>query len=134
MPFWSTNSMETLKYPCRKCSKEVDGENGILCEGLCQSWYHASCVCVTDKEYDCLAASDDRWECPECVGDALPPHNSRDVMDVLHFDFQKNLLTPKITVGQQFTCGYFGPTCSVFTAPQTNLLRRTCGMNCLPEA
>jgi len=71
--------MEILKYPCRKCSKEVeDGENGILCEGLCQSWYHASCVCVTDEEYDCLAASDDRWECLECVGDALPPHNSRD--------------------------------------------------------
>ena len=48
-----------------------------------------------------MAASDDRWECPECVGDALPPHNSRDVMDVFHFDFQKNLPTPK-TVGQQF--------------------------------
>ena len=89
--------METLKYPCRKCSKEV--EDGILCEGLCQSWYHASCVCVTDEGYDCLAASDDRWECPECVGDALPPHNSRDVMDVFHFNFQKSLPTPKITVG-----------------------------------
>ena len=95
--------METVKYPCRKCSKEVeDIENGILCEGLRQSWYHASCVCVTDEEYDCLAASDDRWECPECVGDALPPHNSKDVMDVFHFDFQKNLPTPKIAVGQQF--------------------------------
>ena len=28
-----------------------------------------------------------------------------DAVDVFHFDFQQNLPTPKLTVGQQFYCG-----------------------------
>ena len=93
--------MDTLKYPCKKVEVK-DEDKGIFCEGMCQSWYHATCICVTEGEYDRLSSSDERWECPDCADSVLPPHNSKDVMDVFHFDFQKNLPTPKITVGQQF--------------------------------
>ena len=37
-----------------------------------------------------------------CVESGLPTFNSIDAVDVFHFDFQRNLPMPKLTVGQQF--------------------------------
>ena len=42
-----------------------------------------------DGEYDCLAASDSKWECSKCSSADLPVLNSVDAVDVFHFDFQK---------------------------------------------
>lgn len=57
---------------------------------------------IDDDEYDYLSASEGKWECSGCRKVDLPPLNSVDAVDVFHFDFQKNLPTPKLTVGQQF--------------------------------
>lgn len=43
-----------------------------------------------------------KGENTQSVQSALPPYNSKDVMNVFHFDFQKSLPTLKITVGHQF--------------------------------
>ena len=83
--------------------EEVDvDDKGIQCEGECQYWYHCACLGINDGEYDCLAASDSKWECSKCSSADLPVLNSVDAVDVFHFDFQKNLPTPKLTVGKQF--------------------------------
>ena len=85
-------------YPCRVCKEEVDvDDKGIQCEGECQYWYHCACLGINDGEYDCLAASDSKWECSKCSSADLPVLNSVDAVDVFHFDFQKNLPTPKLT-------------------------------------
>ena len=77
-------------------------DKGIQCEGECQYWYHCACLGISDGEYDCLAASDSKWECSKCSSADLPVLNSVDAVDVFHFEFQKNLPTPKLTVGKQF--------------------------------
>ena len=93
-----------MEYPCGQCNKEVsEDEKAIQCEGLCQLWYHCVCVGMDDREYECLSSSENNWECSTCKTD-LPAFNSVDAIDVFHFDFQKNLPTPKLTVGQQFYC------------------------------
>lgn len=87
------------------CKKEVrDDENAVQCEGLCQYWFHCSCVDVDDHEYDRLASSDEKWDCSSCRRSDLPAHNSVDTVDVFHFHFQKNLPTPKLSVREQFYC------------------------------
>ena len=92
-----------MTYFCGSCKEEVYEDNkAIQCEGACQLWFHATCQAIDDREYDLLSTSDDKWECTECRKSALPPFNSVDAIDVFHFDFQKNLPTPKLTVGQQF--------------------------------
>ena len=84
----------------------TDGSMGIQCEGHCSSWFHCSCGLGLDlkkAQYAKLAASNEKWICPNCCGDAsLPSFNSINAIDVFHFDFQKNLPTPKLTVGKQF--------------------------------
>ena len=60
------------------------------------------CVPWHKRWYDCLAASDSKWECSKCSSADLPVLNSVDAVDVFHFDFQNNLPTPKLTVGKQF--------------------------------
>ena len=78
----------------------------IQCEGRCSSWFHCSCGLGLDlkkAQYAKLAASNEKWICPNCCGDAsLPSFNSINAIDVFHFDFQKNLPTPKLTVGKRF--------------------------------
>jgi len=64
-------------------------------------WFHISCINLSDKEYDQLCSSDCFWQCVRCKKD-LPEFNSKDAVDVFHFDFQQNLPTPKLTVGKQF--------------------------------
>ena len=83
-------------YPCRVCKEEVGvDDKGIQCEGECQYWYHCACLGISDGEYDCLAASDSKWKCSKCSSADLPVLNSVDAVDGFHFDFQKNLPTPK---------------------------------------
>ena len=48
-----------------------------------------------------LSQSEAIWECSTCKG-SLKDFSSVDAVDVYHFDFMKNLPTPKLTVGEQF--------------------------------
>lgn len=92
-----------MEYPCGECEKEVsDDDKAVQCKGLCQYWFHCLCVGMDDDEYQCLSSSDAKWECSRCRRSDLPAHNSVDSIDCFHFDFQKNLPTPKLSVGQQF--------------------------------
>ena len=72
-----------------------DDDRATFCEGEYRSWYHAQCVDISNDEYDSLTES----ECKSCD---LPVFNSVDAIDVFHMDFQQNLPTPKLTVGEQF--------------------------------
>ena len=65
-------------------------------------WYHTICAGVSDVDYDRLSVSERNWECSNCSSAELPGFNVVDAVDVHHFDFQQNLPTPKLTVGQQF--------------------------------
>ena len=94
--------MTSIAFPCGVCNKEVGAhDSAIQCEGECQYWYHSSCVGICESEYTELSTSDAKWECSNC-NTGLPALNSVDAVDVFHFDFQQNLPTPKLTVGQQF--------------------------------
>ena len=57
---------------------------------------------VDNDHYSSLAELEIFLECPECYPDDLPAFNSVSALDVFNFDFQQNLPTPKLTVGQQF--------------------------------
>ena len=97
--------METVEYPCGKCAIQVrDDDKAVFCEGECQSWYHVQCLDIDDVQYAHLNDSEEKWECPACQNSDLPPLNSVDAVDCFHFDFQQNLPTPKLTVGQQLYC------------------------------
>ena len=63
----------------------------IQCEGCCSSWFHCSYGLGLDLKKTQYAKDD-----------SLPSFNSINAIDVFHFDFQKNLPTPKLTVGKQF--------------------------------
>ena len=92
-----------MEYPCGRCEVEVkDDDKAVFCDGECQSWFHAQCVNIDDEEYTRLTESEGKWECPTCQNSDLPPFNSKNTIDAFHFDFQQNLPTPKLTVGQQF--------------------------------
>lgn len=93
-------------YPCGACSREVGDTAAIQCEGHCSAWFHSSCALgleLTAKQFEKLANSEETWICPNCCGNhSLPAFNSVAAVDVFHFDFQKNIPTPKLTVGKQF--------------------------------
>lgn len=90
-------------YPCGICKGEVGADDkAVQCESECQYWYHCTCLGISDGEYNCLTVSDARWECSKCRCVDLLMLISVNRIDVFHFDFQKNLPTPKLTVGQQF--------------------------------
>ena len=56
---------------------------------------------MDDSEYQQLCDSDASWKCTACSR-GLQPFNTVETVDVFHFDFQKNMPTPKLTVGEQF--------------------------------
>jgi hypothetical protein len=56
---------------------------------------------MSADQFNRLSIADVVWECPTCKG-SFPDFNSVDAVDVMHFDFQKNLPTPKLVVGDQF--------------------------------
>ena len=54
-----------------------------------------------EAEYQTLSNSDVNWNCNSC-NKGLQSFNTIEAVDVFHFDFQKNLPTPKLPVGEQF--------------------------------
>ena len=91
-----------MDYPCGVCAQEVQPDDeAIQCEVDCMLWFHKSCLNLSEKEYEELSTSDCVWQCPGCKK-GLPEFNSKDAVDVFHFDFQQNLPTPKLSVGKQF--------------------------------
>ncbi len=94
--------MNDVQYPCGKCKREVgDEDRAVQCESGCEGWFHAQCVNISEADYDALQESDGIWECSAC-SNGLPMFNTVNTIDVFNFDFQQNLPTPKLTVGDQF--------------------------------
>ena len=51
---------------CPICAIDVaDTVKGLMCE-QCSTWYHASCLFISDTEYDNLANSTENWFCDHC--------------------------------------------------------------------
>ena len=92
--------MNAVQFPCGVCRKEVT-DSAIQCDGQCRLWYHSSCIGIAKLQFNLLSESDNIWECTTCK-DGLADFNTVDAIDVFHFDFQQNLPTPKLTVGEQF--------------------------------
>ena len=94
----SDSPCSSKDYLCEVCGKEVlDSDMGVQCDGRCNQWFHCTCVCLTKEDYDRLSCNADAvWKCRGCSRDSF------NTIDVFHFDFEKNLPTPKLTVGEQF--------------------------------
>lgn len=95
------------QYPCGACKGTVgDKDKALQCEGACSQWFHCRCIFgmeLSRAQYKKVASSEDSWSCANCCGNtSLPCFQSKSVIDVFHFDFQKNLPTPKLSVGKQF--------------------------------
>jgi len=81
------------------CTQEVKAnDQAVQCEVNCMFWFHISCVNLSDEDYEHLCSC---WQCTSCKKD-LPEFNSKDAVNVFHFNFQENLPTPKSTAGKQF--------------------------------
>ena len=46
---------------------DVQGQEAILCEGSCNSWYHRWCAGVSTQRYEALSRSEDPFHCPTCA-------------------------------------------------------------------
>ena len=62
------------QYICPICAQpiieetdSIQGQEAILCEGTCSSWYHRWCAGVTTLRYEALSHSEDPFHCPTCV-------------------------------------------------------------------
>ena len=62
------------QYTCPICAQpiveetdSIQGQEAILCEGTCNSWYHRWCAGVTTLRYEALSHSEDPFHCPTCV-------------------------------------------------------------------
>lgn len=56
---------------CPVCEIVVnDDEDGIICDGFCERWHHASCVDVSSDNYNKISevASFMKWFCSVCAG------------------------------------------------------------------
>ncbi|CAH1110396.1 unnamed protein product [Psylliodes chrysocephalus] len=55
---------------CKTCKNEVKhNEQGLLCEGKCQSWYHIACVGISSQQYKKMNGEILKiliWMCPSC--------------------------------------------------------------------
>ena len=55
---------------CKVCQNDVlESENGMYCEGECQSWYHTSCVGISGSKYKKITSDITKifiWMCPAC--------------------------------------------------------------------
>ena len=94
-------------YPRGKCSVDIKhGDKALQCEGNCMQWFHCGCIFgfeLTAAQYKKISLSEEEWRCANCCGDhSLALFNKIGAVDVYHFDFQKNMPTPKLTVGKQF--------------------------------
>ena len=61
------NEGEDTDPNCPICRDEVEnGQPGICCD-LCKSWFHRSCLHMTEDTYAGLEASSDPWFCVRCL-------------------------------------------------------------------
>lgn len=62
-------------YPCGICLNEVkDNQEAILCEALCQKWFHRVCTGMTETAYNLLTAEAWAvWGCDTCMEDKGAP-------------------------------------------------------------
>lgn len=54
---------------CRKCSLSIDPNADLytVCEGDCACFFHAACVCLSEKDL-CVLSSNIVWMCDDCMG------------------------------------------------------------------
>lgn len=73
-PCRSSLSSEPM-YPCGICLSEVkDNQEAILCEALCQKWFHRVCTGMTETAYSLLTAEAWAvWGCDACMEDKGAP-------------------------------------------------------------
>lgn len=110
-----TNSGGPAEYPCSACKLEVeDGDQAIQYEGNCASWFYCACGLgckLTDAQYEKVTTLEEKWICANCCGDkSLPAFITVNAVDVFHFNLQQNMPGPKLTVGKQFICSFYGHT------------------------
>ena len=62
------------QHTCPTCAQlileetdDVQGQEAILCEGSCNSWYHRWCAGVSTQRYEALSRSEDPFHCPTCA-------------------------------------------------------------------
>ena len=66
----------SCRFPCGVCSKSVKStQKGILCD-ICSLWFHASCIGMSNAEYNRLSHSTEDWCCSSCWSSAMPFTNS----------------------------------------------------------
>ena len=54
-------------HPIVETTADAEGQDAILCEGNCSSWYHRWCAGVTALRYEELSDSDEPFHCPTCT-------------------------------------------------------------------
>ena len=54
-------------HPIVETTAHAEGQEAILCEGNCSSWYHRWCAGVTALRYEELSDSDEPFHCPTCI-------------------------------------------------------------------
>ena len=67
-------------YLCGVCKQDVGGQC-MGCEGGCESWFHLSCIGMSDDEFTTFIKNPDAfWECSACLNlHDLPPYKANDV-------------------------------------------------------
>ena len=70
-PNRSSLSLAEPVYPCGICLNEVnDDQEAIMCEALCQKWFHRVCTGMTETAYNLLTAEAWAvWGCDSCMKD-----------------------------------------------------------------
>ena len=56
----------TPQYPCGSCGKEVTWKHKGLCCDRCDTWFHANCQSVSDRNYVYLGKAEVSWSCLTC--------------------------------------------------------------------
>ncbi|XP_039289150.1 mucin-1-like [Nilaparvata lugens] len=64
---------QSQAQPCGTCRKDVVyTDKGLLCEGMCEQWFHTGCVAVSDERYAELQLDGEtKWRCPTCDKEPL---------------------------------------------------------------
>lgn len=70
------NPGPNYRHPCGKCDAPVKrNQKGICCDD-CSSWYHTSCIVMSDERYYQLGSSDEKWVCEWCIHTESSLHSS----------------------------------------------------------
>ncbi len=68
--------------PIKERSEKDDGDEALLCEGTCKSWFHRWCGGVTKSRYQSLSNSLQPFLCPTCTA-AKQDKNISDLQDIV---------------------------------------------------